>query len=97
MYSGAGHKSTPVLILTEEESRRVGQNSCLLDATIWKGNRHEEGKPPSHCLQQWFKNPFNLGVSAKALFLATSQSNPPKKFAVPTAAARDINAPAQQA
>lgn len=55
MYSGAGHKSTPVFILTEEQSRRVGQNSCLLDATIWKGNRHEEGKLPSHCLQQWFK------------------------------------------
>jgi hypothetical protein len=27
MYSGAGHKSTPVFILTEEQSRRVGQNS----------------------------------------------------------------------
>lgn len=66
MYSGAGHKSTPVFILTEEQSRRVGQNSCLLDATIWKGNRHEEGKLPSHCLQQWFKkNPFKCGYLYK--------------------------------
>lgn len=99
MYSGAGHKSTPVFILTEEQSRRVGQNSRLLDATIWKGNRHEEGKLPSHCLQQWFKKTHStVGISAKAHFLATSQSNPPeKRFAVPTAAARDINAPAQQA
>lgn len=39
----------------------------------------------------------SVGISAEALFLATSQSNPPKKFAVPTAAARDVNAPAQQA
>lgn len=30
MYSGAGHKSTPAFILTEEQSRRVGQNSFLL-------------------------------------------------------------------
>lgn len=43
------------------------------------------------------KTHSTVGISAKALFLATSQSNPPKKFAVPTAAARDINAPAQQA
>lgn len=44
------------------------------------------------------KTHSTVGISAKAHFLATSQSNPPeKRFAVPTAAARDINAPAQQA
>lgn len=43
------------------------------------------------------KTQSTVGVSAKALLLATSQSNPLKKFAVPTAAARDTNAPAQQA
>jgi hypothetical protein len=40
----------------------------------------------------------NVGICTKTHFLATTQSNPPeKRFAVPTAAARDINAPPQQA
>lgn len=44
------------------------------------------------------KTRSTVGTSAKAHSLATSQSNPAEKgFAVPTAAARDTNAPAQQA
>ena len=43
------------------------------------------------------KKPIQLWVSAKARSLGTSQSNPlEKRFAVPTAAAQDTNAPAQQ-
>lgn len=33
------------------KQERVGQNSFLLDATTWKGSRHEEGKLPFHCPQ----------------------------------------------
>lgn len=93
-----GHKSTPVFILTEEQSRRVGQNSCL---RMQLSGREIDMKRANYLLivyNNGLKKPIQLWVSAKAHFLATSQSNPPeKRFAVPTAAARDISAPAQQA
>lgn len=97
MYSGAGHKSTPVFILTEEESRRVDKT-----AVFWMqlSGRDIDMKRANYLLTVYnngLKTHSTVGISAKALFLATSQSNPLKKFAVPTAAARDTNAPAQQA
>lgn len=60
----------------------MGQNSCLLDVTVWKGNRHKRGKLPSH----WVLNTHStVSISAKAHFLAASQPSPPEKqFAVPT-------------
>lgn len=76
----------------------MGQNSCL---RMQLSGREIDMKRANYLLivyNNGLKKPIQLWVSAKAHFLATSQSNPPeKRFAVPAAAARDINAPAQQA
>lgn len=73
MYSGAGHKSTPVFILTGVES---GTEQLSSGCNYLEGKQTWIGQTTSslsttNCL----KNPFSGGSLTKAHFLATSQSS----------------------
>lgn len=100
MYSGAGHKSTPVFILTEEQSRRAWDRTAFFWMQL--SGREIDMKRANHLFivyNQRFKKkkPIHWWVSLKARFLATSQSSPlDERLVMPPAAAHETNAPAEQ-
>lgn len=65
MYSGAGHKSTPVFILTEEQSRRVDKTAVFW---VQLSGREIDMKRANYLLivyNNGLKNPFNCGYLQK--------------------------------